>query len=210
MPVKGFRCWLNSTRRIGWQSIEITLYACLVESVELGGFPPNLTRHNLNGFPPNSTTKFDRPNPLRLHCMPVKGFRCWLNLTSQIGWKSIEITLYACLVESVALGGFPPNLTRHNLNGFPPNSTTKFDRPNPLRLHCMPVKGFRCWLNSTSRIGWKSIEITLYACLVKSVKLGRFPPNSTRHNLNGFPPNSTDSTRHNLNGFQPNLTTQFN
>ena len=42
--------------------------------------------------------------------MPVKGFRCQSNLTSQIGWKSIEITLYACLVE---LGG------------------------NPLRLHCL-------------------------------------------------------------------------
>ena len=23
-------------------------------------------------------------NPLRLHCMPVKGFRCWSNLTGQI------------------------------------------------------------------------------------------------------------------------------
>ena len=34
----------------------------------------------------------------------------------QIGWKSTEITLYACLVESVEFGG-------HNLNGFPPNST---------------------------------------------------------------------------------------
>ena len=44
-------------------------------------------------------------NPLRLHCMPVKGFRCWLNSTGQIGWKSIEITLYACLVESVEFGG---------------------------------------------------------------------------------------------------------
>ena len=72
MPVKGFRCQLNLTGRIGWKSIEITLYACLVKSVELGG------------------------NPLRLHCLlkaldagqiqPVK-------LGGQIGWKSIEITL---------------------------------------------------------------------------------------------------------------------
>ena len=38
--------------------------------------------------------------------MPVK-------LGGQIGWKSIEITLYACLVESVKLSG------------------------NPLRLHCL-------------------------------------------------------------------------
>ena len=65
------------------------------------------------------------------------------------------------------------------------------------------------------RIGWKSIEITLYASLVKLVKLGGNPlrlslvkstrhmrqmiPDSTRHHLNGFPPNLTDLTRHNLN-----------
>ena len=90
-------------------------------------------------------------NPLRLHCMPVKGFRCRSNSTGQIGWKSIEITLYACLVESVKLGG------------------------NPLRLHCMPVKGLRCRSNSTGQIGWKSIEITLYACLVELVKFGGNP-----------------------------------
>ena len=28
-----------------------------------------------------------------------------VKLSGQIGWKSIEITLYACLVESVELGG---------------------------------------------------------------------------------------------------------
>ena len=50
----------------------------------------------------------------------------------QIGWKSIEITLYACLVE---LGG---NLLR--LHCMPAGRI----RPvklggNPLRLHCMPA-----------------------------------------------------------------------
>ena len=45
---------------------------------------------NLNGFPPNLT------NSTRHHLNELGG---------QIGWKSIEITLYACLVESVKLGG---------------------------------------------------------------------------------------------------------
>ena len=45
-------------------------------------------------------------NPLRL-CLVES-----VELGGQIGWKSIEITLYACLVE---LGGYP------------------------LRLHCMPA-----------------------------------------------------------------------
>ena len=117
------------------------------------------------------------------HLKPLTGIQCnlngefdQLNLTDQIGCKSIEITLYACLVESVELG------------------------VNPLRLHCtlpvkgfrcqtnstgqigcksiqitLPVKGFRCRTNSTGRIGCKSIEITLYACLVKSVELGVNP-----------------------------------
>ena len=66
-------------------------------------------------------------NPLRLHCMPVKGFRCWSNLTGQIGWKSIEITLYACLLKALDASRIRPV----ELGG------------NPLRLHCMPVKGFR-------------------------------------------------------------------
>ena len=137
--------------------------------------------HHLNGFPPNST---------RHHLNELGG---------QIGWKSIEITLYACLVEVVELGGQigwkSIELTRH-MRQMMPNST---------RHHLNELGG---------RIGWKSIEITLYACLVKSVKLGgqigqigwksiestrhmrQMMPNSTRHHLNGFPPNST---RHHLN-----------
>ena len=98
-------------------------------------------------------------NPLRLHCMPA-----WLNRsnwgvsnsTSQIGWKSIEITLYAWLVKSVEFGGGGVELGG-----------------NPLRLHCMTAwSNWGDGLNSTGWIGWKSIEITLYACLVKSVELG--------------------------------------
>ena len=117
-----------------------------------------LLGHHLNGFPPNST---------RHHLNELGG---------QIGWKSIEITLYARLVE---LGG------------------------NPLRLHCMPVKGFRCQSNSTGQIGWKSIEITLYACLVELVKLGGNPSNQPGIISTDFqpiqPPNLTDLTRHHLN-----------
>ena len=59
--------------QIGWKSIEITLYACLVESVKLGGQiwwkstemmtkmllhwsnSTDSTGHHLNGFPPNLT-----------------------------------------------------------------------------------------------------------------------------------------------------------
>ena len=62
-------------------------------------------------------------NSLRLHCL-LKAFD-WLNLTGQIGcksieidagrfgWKFTEITLYAYLVK----------FSGHNLNGFTPNST---------------------------------------------------------------------------------------
>ena len=53
-------------------------------------------------------------NPLRLHCMPAWS-KCLLKaldasrirlveLGGQIGWKSIEITLYACLVEMPVKG----------------------------------------------------------------------------------------------------------
>ena len=75
-------------------------------------------------------------NPFRLHCMPA--WSNWVEihwdyivcLPGQIGWKSIEITLYACLVKSVELGG------------------------NPLRLHCMPA-----WLNGLNwvEIHWDYI-----------------------------------------------------
>ena len=56
------------------------------------------------------STQFDHPiQPANLTVLT----RHHLNeLGDQIGWKSIEITLYACLIE---LGG------------------------NPLRLHCMPA-----------------------------------------------------------------------
>ena len=82
MPVEfdPSNCRSNLTGRIGCKSIEITLYACLVESIELG------------------------VNPLRLHCL-LKALDA-----GQIGCKSIEITLYACLVESVELGVNPLRL----------------------------------------------------------------------------------------------------
>ena len=73
--------------------------------VELGGNPLRLhcmpAWLNLNDLHPVFEGDRIQPvklggNPLRLHCMPVKGFRCQSNLTGQIGWESIEITLYAC------------------------------------------------------------------------------------------------------------------
>ena len=109
--------------RIGWliwvEIIEISLYACLVKSVELGG------------------------NPLRLHCMPTRSN--WVEihwdyivcLPGQIGWKSIEITLYACPVELVKLG------------------VNHWDY-----IVCLPGQiGWSIWV--------EIIEITLYACPVK-------------------------------------------
>ena len=118
---------------------------------------------NLNGFPPNLTSQI----------RPVE--------------FSIEITLYACLVESQWI-------------------STQFNRSNsPLRLHCMPawsnLNGFPPNLTSQIQPVEFSIEITLYACLVKSqwistqfdrsnspLRLHCMPAWS---NLNGFPPNST-------------------
>ena len=60
-------------------------------------------------------------------------------MPGRIGWKSIAITLCACLVELCG---------------------------NLLRLHCMPAGGIRL-VELGGRSGWKSIEITLYACLVE-------------------------------------------
>ena len=76
----------------------------------------------------------------------------------------------------------PPNSTRQAYNVIsmdlhpiqPPNLTSQID------WHLKPLTGIQCNFNgfppnltdSTSRIGWKSIEITLYACPVKSVELG--------------------------------------
>ena len=96
---------------IGWKSTEITLYACLVKSVEFGG-------HNLNGFTPKSTGIYLNgftPNSTGIY---LNGFTP--NLTSRIGWKFTELTLYACLVE---LGIISVNSTGIYLNGFTPNST---------------------------------------------------------------------------------------
>ena len=126
--------------------------------------------------------------------MPVEFDRsnCQSNLTSRIGCKSIEITLYACLVESVELGVNPLRLHCLLKALHAGQIRTVELGVNPLRLHCMPawsnqsigcksieitlpVKGFRCQSNSTGRTGCKSIEITLYACLVESVKLGVNP-----------------------------------
>ena len=178
MPVEFDRSnWVE----IHWDYI---VYACLLKALDAGGIWPV----ELGG------------NPLRLHCicLPVKGFRCQSNLTGWIGWKSIEITLYACLVE----------LCGH-----------------PLGLHCicLPVKGFRCHSNSTSRIGqigwksteimsgrigrigWKSIEITLYAYLAESVKLGIISMDF--HPV--WPVINAWSNWTSSHGFSPNSTTQF-
>ena len=92
------------------------MYACLVRSIGRIGWLNWVVK--LGG------------NPLRLHCM-LPG------QIGRIGWKSIEITLYACLVESVKLGG------------------------NPLRLHCMPV-----WSNQSNwvvKLGGNPLRL----CLVK-------------------------------------------
>ena len=88
-------------------------------------------------------------NPLRLHCMPVKGFRCRSNSTGQIGWKSIEITLYVCQSNWVEIHWDYIVCMPVELGG------------NPLRLHCMYA----------GRIGWKSIEITLYVCQLNWVEI---------------------------------------
>ena len=94
---------------------------------------PNLTRHHLN------------------------------ELGGRIGWKSIEMTFHAYLIESVELGGQigwkSIESTRHmrHLNGFPPNST------DSTRHHLNELGG---------QIGWKSIGITLYACLDLLILLG--------------------------------------
>ena len=163
--------------QIGWKSFEITLYTCLVESVELGG------------------------NLLRLHCMPARSNRLnWVEiywdyivcLPGRIGWKSIEITLYACLVNRVESIEITLYACLVELGG------------NLSRLHCMPA-----WLN---RFNWVEIYWDYIVCLPGRIghHLMDFhpiqPPNLTdltRHHLNGFPPNLT---RHCLNGFPPNST----
>ena len=79
--------------RIGWKSIEITLYAC---PVELGIISMDFHQIQSGGrIQPGICTGI----------CPV-----------ELG-RFIEITLYACLVESVEFGG-------HNLSGFPPNLTS--------------------------------------------------------------------------------------
>ena len=138
-----YACLVELGGRIGCKSIEITLYVCLVESVKLGA------------------------NPLRLHCMPawsnwsnwvqihwdyivcLPGRNRWSNWVqihwdyivillgriSQIGCKSIEITLYACLVE---LGANPLRL--HCMPAWSNQSNWVVELgANPLRLHCMPA-----------------------------------------------------------------------
>ena len=160
--------------QIGWKSIEITLYACLVElGGQIGWKSIESTRH-MRQMMPNSTRHHLNGFPPN----STDSTRHHLNeLGGRIGWKSIEITLYACLVESVKLGGRVGQIG-HHLNGFPPNLT------DSTRHHLNELGG---------RIGCKSIEITLYACLVESVELGGRVGQIGYH-LNGFPPNLTNST----------------
>ena len=59
---------------------------------------------------------------------------------SQIGWKSIEITLYACLVELVELGGqIGWTSIEITLYAWSNRSNWVVELGgHPLRLHCMP------------------------------------------------------------------------
>ena len=91
----------------------------------------------------------------------------WALITGWIGWKFIEITLYASLIK---LGIISVDLH--------PIWPVKF-------LYKYPVEFDRALI--TGQIGWKFIEITLYPCLVK---LG-ISVNSTGIYLNGFTPNLT-------------------
>ena len=67
------------------------------------------------------------------------------NLTGQIGCKSIEITLYACLVESVELG------------------------VNPLRLHCL-LKALDASQIRPVKLGVNPLRLH---CLLKALDAGR-------------------------------------
>ena len=96
----------------------------------------------------------------------------------------------------VKLDRFDQACIQCNLNGFQPNSTRQ--AYNVISMDFHPIRLIRPGIISMNwveihwdyivclpgRIGLKSIEITLYAC---------------QCNLNGFPPNLTDSTRHHLN-----------
>ena len=61
---------------------------------------------------------------------------------------------------------------------------------NPWRLHCL-LKPLDDRLNSTSRIGCKSIEIMTTKAFNRQCNLNGFTPKSTSIYLNGFTPNST-------------------
>ena len=77
-------------------------------------------------------------------------------LGGQIGWKSIAITLYACLVELVKLSGNPLRLclvesTRHEADD------AQFDQA--LITGQIGWKSIEMMPGRISRIGWKSIEM---------------------------------------------------
>ena len=84
-------------------------------------------------------------------------------MPGQIGCKSIEITLYACLVESVKLGVNPLRL-----HGLLKALDAGRIRPvelgvNPLRLHCMPA-----WSNQVE-LGGNPLRLH---CLLKALDTG--------------------------------------
>ena len=120
-------------------------------------------------------------NPLRLHCMPAWSNWVssqwiytqfdqhlsqwiytkfdWSNLTGQIGWKSTEITLYACLVK---LGIISMDLH--------PIWPVEFDRPNWVQMHWDYIV---CLLKALDAdwIGCKSIEIDASQIGCKSIEI---------------------------------------
>ena len=139
----GWKSWHDAqfdqpliTGRIGWKSIEITLYACLVESVEFGG------------------------NPLRL-CLVKLGGRIggWIGrksieiMPSWIGWpwRSNWVEIHWDYAWSNQLNFYPiwPAINAWSNRS---NWVVKLGG-NPLRL---------CLVESVEfggQIGWKSIEI---------------------------------------------------
>ena len=71
---------------------------------------------------------------------------------SQIGWKSIEITLYACLLKALDAGRIQPvkfEIRPVELGGNPLRLTTKFDRFDQAGIQCN-LSGFPP--NSTGQI----------------------------------------------------------
>ena len=65
---------------------------------------------------------------------------------------------------------------------------------NPLRLHCMPA-----WSNWVVELSGNPLTLHCMPAWSNWASFRGFSPNSTRHHLNGFPPNLINLTRHHLN-----------